>query len=224
MSKKNQPSVQDEQVATTVSNLELFLKKNEKVIEWTVLGIVVVICAILAINKWYLAPLQEEAQGQMFNAEQMFRAGNFETALNGDGNVLGFAEVISNYGAKAGKIVYFYAGVCALQTGDNEAAISYLKKYSTRDEILSGRALCCTGDAYSNLGDNAKAVAYYKKAVAAGDNQYAAGYLLKEGITLEEMGNSAEALKCYEQIKNEYPQTIEGYQIEKYISHIKGQN
>lgn len=224
MSQKNNPSVQEEQVVTTVSGIEQFLKKNEKVLEWIIIGVIVVILAFLAINKWYLTPAKEEAKGQMFNAEQLFRAGNYEAALAGDGNVLGFADVASQYGNKAGRIVNFYAGVCALQTGDNESAISYLKKYSTKDKILKARALCCIGDAYSNLGDNTQAVNYYKKAAAVEDNAYAAGYLLKEGITLEEMGDAAGALECYEEIELKYPDSMEGYEIAKYISRVKGLN
>lgn len=221
MAKKTQPTVQEEQVASTVSNLEIFFKKNQKIIEWVILGIIVVICAFLAINKWYVLPLKEEAKGQMFNAEQMFRAGEYETALNGDGNALGFNDVIKQYGKKAGKAVYFYAGACNLQLGNNEEAIKLFKKYSTSDEIMAARALCCEGDANANLGNNAKAVELYKKAAAKADNMYAAGYLLKAGITSEAMGKTDEALKFYKEIELKYPQSLEGYDIQKYISRIE---
>jgi len=221
MSTKQQPTVQEEQVITTVSSLEAFFKKNEKVIEGAIIGVIVVVCAILAINKWYLIPAKEEAKAQMFNAEQLFRAGNYETALNGDGNVLGFADVASQYGAKAGKVVYFYEGICNLQLGNNEEAIKCLGKFSTSDNILAARAFCCTGDAYANLGNASKALSFYKKAIAKDDSQYAAAYLLKAGITAEELGDNAAALKFYKEIELKYPQTLEGYDIQKYISRIE---
>ena len=225
MAQKQQPTVQEEQqVATTVSRLEEFFKTNQKTIEWVALGIVIVVCAILAINKWYLTPAKLEAQAQMFPAEQKFAQGEFETALNGDGNILGFAQIADQYGSKAGKSVWLYAGFCNLQLGNNEEAIKFLKKYNSSDKIMKGRALCGIGDAYANLGDNGKAIAYFKKAAAVEENPYAAGYLLKAGVIAEAMGDNAEALKIYNQIKDSYPQTMEGYEIEKYISRINGSN
>lgn len=221
MSQKNQNSAQEEQVATTVSSVEQFFKNNSKLAKGIIVAVIVVVCGFLALNKWYLVPVKEEAKAQMFNAEQQFRAGNYETALNGDGNVLGFKDVIAQYGSKAGKSVYLYAGISELQLGNNQEAIGYLKKYSSSDNIMAARALCCLGDAYSNLGSADKAVSYYQKAASKDDGQYAAGYLLKAGIASEAAGNAQAALKFYKQIELNYPNTLEGYDIQKYISRIE---
>lgn len=221
MAQKKQTTAQTEQVASTVSSVELFFKKNEKLVEGLIIGIVVVVCGFLALNKWYLVPAKEEAKAQMFNAEQQFRAGDYEKALNGDGNVLGFKDIVAQYGSKAGKSVYLYAGICNLHLGNNQEAISCLKKYSTSDKIMAARALCCLGDAYSNLGSQKEAVAYYNKAAAKDNGQYAAGYLLKAGIASEAAGDNAAALGFYRKIEQNYPNTLEGYDIQKYISRIE---
>ena len=221
MANNKQQEAQQEQVATTVSGVEEFFKKNQKIIEWCVIAILVVILAIFAINRLYITPQKQEAQSQMFQAEQMFRDGNFESALNGDGNVLGFNQIIDNYGKRGGKSVYLYAGLCNLQLGNYEEAISLLKKYSTKDKIMQGRAFCATGDAYSELKDYGNALAFYKKAAALDENPYAASYLLKAGIVCEESGNNAEAVKFYKEIEDKYPQTLEGIDIQKYISRIE---
>ncbi|MDD2594694.1 MAG: tetratricopeptide repeat protein [Bacteroidales bacterium] len=220
MSKKTQTQ-EGQAVGTAVSSFESFLKSNQKLLTTIILAILIIIFAIFAINKWYLSPLKEEAKAQMFPAEQFFRADSFETALNGDGNIMGFTQIIDQYGNKAGKAVYLYAGICELQLGNNEKAVSYLTKYKGSDEILKGRALSCIGDAYSNLGENAKALNYYTKAAKVADNMYAAQYLFKAGIISEEIGNKDQALKFYEEISVKYPQTFEGYQVNKYISRIK---
>ena len=221
MANNKQQEAQQEQVATTVSGVEEFFKKNQKIIEWCVIAVLVVILAIFAINRLYITPQKQEAQSQMFQAEQMFRDGNFESALNGDGNVLGFNQIIDNYGKRGGKSVYLYAGLCNLQLGNYEEAISLLKKYSTKDKIMQGRAFCATGDAYSELKDYGNALAFYKKAAALDENPYAASYLLKAGIVCEESGNNAEAVKFYKEIEDKYPQTLEGIDIQKYISRIE---
>ena len=53
------------------------------------------------------------------------------------------------------------------------------------------------------------------------DNEFVAGYLLKAGIIYEEMGKPMEALKQYEIIKEQYGNTYEGREINKYITRIK---
>jgi len=37
----------------------------------------------------------------------------------------------------------------------------------------------------------------------------------------EELGDKESAIKAYEEIKVKYPQSVEGYEIDKYISRIK---
>jgi len=223
MAKNNQQETPREQVATTVSGVEEFFKKNQKWIEWALIAVLVIIFGIFAVNRWVITPAKMEAQGQMFKAEQLFRAGDFETALNGDGNVLGFTDIISSYGKKAGKSVYLYAGLCNLQLGNNEEALSLLGKYKTGDKIMQGRAWCAMGDAYSNLKDYRNALSFYKKAAELEDNALAANYLLKAALVSEELGDTAGALKLYKEIETKYPQTLEGYDIQKYISRIENQ-
>ena len=50
---------------------------------------------------------------------------------------------------------------------------------------------------------------------------FAAEYLLKAAVACEELGNNDKALKLYETIKDKYPQSVEGYEIDKYINRIK---
>lgn len=218
---KNKKAQEEPQVETQTSGFETFVKKYQNIIFWTVIGILLIVFGILAYQKWVLNPAREEARGQMFVAEQQFRAGDYDKALNGDGNNLGFLQVMDQYGKKAGEAVYFYAGLCQYNLGNYEEAVNLFKKYNGKDEILKGRALCCTGDAYANLDDNHAALSYYKKAAAAGDNTYRAGYLFKAGQMCELMGNDAEALKYYKEIQVRYPQSIEAYDIAKYISRIE---
>ena len=174
-------------------------------------------------HKYGYMPQKAEAQEQMYPAEANFRSGEYELALNGDGNVLGFAQIIEDYGHKAGEAVYFYAGVCELQLGNYSEALGYLTSYRGKDKILLARATACIGDAYTGLEDYAKAAAYFEKAAAIADNMFAAGYLLKAGVTYEELGQKDKALTAYKTIKDKYPQSMQGYDIDKYISRIEAE-
>lgn len=216
----NQKNDSKQGVEDAVSKTELFFKANGKLITYITTGVVVVAAAIVLISQFYIKPLKKEAVDQTFVAEQYFRADDFETALNGDGNALGFAQIIEEYGAKGGEAVYFYAGVCEIKLGNAQNAIDYLKHYKGSDEIIAARAQCCLGDAYVMLENYTQALSHYEKAISMADNTFTAGYLLKAGILCEEMGDNAKALKNYQIIKDKYPQTYEGYEIDKYISRI----
>ena len=209
-----------ENIEQTVSATEQFFNENKKTI-WAVVAAVLVIgLGILAYNKFIFQPKCVEAMQQSYPAEMSFQEGNYDLALNGDGNNLGFADIIAEYGTKSGKAVYLYAGICELQLGNYEEALSYLKKYKGKEPILAARARACEGDAYVGLGDYAAAVRSYKAAVATGDNVFAAAYLLKEGSAYEALGQNAEALACYKAIEADYPQSVEAYEIAKHIARV----
>ena len=209
-----------EAVVEAVSKTEKFFNENGKLLSIIAAAVVVVAAGVFCWYKFAYQPQVNEAQGQMAYAEQNFRAGDYELALNGDGNVLGFVQVMDEYGAKADKSVYFYAGVCELQLGNWDAAIKYLNSYKGKDAILAARAAACIGDAYVGLEDYSKALAQFEKAAAMADNIYAAGYLLKAGVTAEKLGQNAKALACYKKIKDQYPSSMEGYDIDKYIGRL----
>ena len=210
-----------EAVVEAVSKTEKFFNENGKLLSLIAVAIVVVAAGIFCANKFVYQPAQAEAQGQMALAEEVFRTGNYELALNGDGNVLGFAQIIDEYGAKAGKAVYFYAGVCELQLGNWELALKYLQSYNGKDAILKARAIACMGDAYVGLEEYSKALGCFEKAAAVVDNVYAAGYLLKAGVVAEKLGKNEKALGFYNQIKDQYPTSFEGYEIDKYIGRLQ---
>ena len=210
-------------VVEAVSRTELFFNSNKTAIIAIIAVLIIAGAGFFLWHKFGYMPQKAEAQEQMFPAEANFRAEEYELALNGDGNVLGFAQIIEEYDNKAGKAVYFYAGVCEYQLGNYTEAISYLSSYKGKDKILLARATACIGDSYVALNDYAKAVGYFEKAASIVENIYAAGYLLKAGVTYEELGQKDKALAAYKTIKDKYPQSMEGYDIDKYISRIEAE-
>ena len=220
----NKPTDQElrqQNVAEAVSKTELFFQKNSKLIYGCVAAVLLIALAILAYNRFILQPQKEKAQAAMYQAEQKFAAGDYELALAGDDNIMGFEEIIGTYGAKGGKSVYLYAGACALQTGEFDKALKYFKKYDGDEKILLSRAQAGIGDAYVGLEDYKNALAAYEKAAATVDDMFAAGYLLKAGQVAEELGDKDKALACYNRIKDQYPQSPEASDIDKYITRIE---
>ncbi len=208
-------------VVEAVSKTEQFFQKNGKLLSIICVAVVVLCAAVFCWYKFVQQPQVAEAQGQMALAEENFRNANYEVALNGDGNVLGFVQILDEYGTKAGKSINFYAGVCELQLGNWESAIAYLKAYKGKDAILAARAKACIGDAYVALEDYKTALSYFEQAAGTIDNLFKAGYLLKAGVVAEKLGDSAKALAFYKEIKDQYPQSMEAYEVDKYIARIE---
>ena len=220
MASHDQQKDVEEKVGTVLSSTEQFLQKYKNHLISGVVAILLVTVLYFGYRQLYLIPLQEEAQGQMYVAEQYFRMDSLSLALHGDGNNLGFLQIVEEYGDKAGDVAYFYAGLCQYHLGDYEGAIESLKNFEVGDEILTARALCCIGDAHVALENYTTAIEYFLKAANYRDNAYSASYLLRAGLVYETLNKPADAMDVYLRIKNHYGQTAEGREVDKYIGRI----
>jgi len=148
-----------EKVEQAFSRTELFIEKNQKIILIVVGVMVVIVLGYFGFKRFYLAPRETEAQGQMFMAEKYFEMDSINKALNGDGNYLGFLDIIDQYGiTKCANLSHYYAGICYLKKGEFENAIEHLKKFSSSDQIIGPMAAMATGDAYMELKQTEKAI------------------------------------------------------------------
>lgn len=210
-------------VEETLSKTEHFIESNQKVISIIVGAIIVVVLGYFGFKKFYVDPLEKEAQAQMFMAVKYFERDSLNLALNGDGNYLGFLDIIDEYGmTKAADLSNYYAGICYLKKGEFENAIDYLKSFDAEDAVVAPMAKGAIGDAYVELSDLDRAKDYYLEAADMSINDFTTPqFLQKAAITAEEMGNYEEALKIFERIKKEFPATSEGRNIDKHIGRVK---
>lgn len=221
--KKKEESPQSlKNVGETLSKTEQFLENNYKPLLIT-LGIMVGLVAIFWLGRMYLINRNNEAQSQIYQAERYLEIDSLDLALNGDGNYLGFLDISKDYKfTKTGNLALYSAGICYLGLGQYEEAIEYFGKYSKKDKVLGSIAIGATGDAYIELGDNKKGIAKYLEAAEFADNSFNTPlYLMKAAEIYELDGNYNEALKLYQRIQSEYPESTEGQSIEKYIARVK---
>lgn len=203
---------------------EGFIQKNLKKIGICVAGLLV--CAFVCIGAYYYFDKQnKKAAEALYPCEQLFQKGDYEKALNGDGQeVLGLLEVAKKFGStKAGNVAKLYAGLAYAHTGKFEDAEKYLKDFDAKDDaMISPAALGALGNVYAELGQNDKAVATLQKAAKKADNSVLSPlYLVQAGEILEAEGKTAEALKLYEEVKANYRGSMQGQEIEKYIQRVK---
>ena len=222
MSEKNtdEPIVD---VAEAFSKTELFIEKNKKTLILVFGAVVVLVGGYFAYKYWYVAGEEEKARTEMFKAEDYFGKDSINKAMNGDGVALGFTQIVDEYGiTPSGNLAEYYLGICYLKKGQFEDAIEHLEAFNSKDQMVAPEATGAIGDANMELGKVDEAITYYLKAAEQKPNKFITPiYLKKAALAYEEKANYADAVKIYERIKNEFAETIEGKEMEKYISRAK---
>jgi len=221
--KKYQQDENLQELESALTKTEHFIEEHQKLITYIVGAIIIIVSAYLGFNKFYLQPLEKEAQSQMFMAESYFEKDSFNLAINGDGNYLGFLDIIDDYGiTKSANLSKYYAGISYLYLGQFEDAIYYLEDFNADDLLLEPIAEGALGDAKLELGEDKAALKHYKNAFSLNDNNLTNPvYMMKAAGLLESMDELEDALAIYEKIKEEYPDSNEGRYIDKYIARVK---
>lgn len=200
-----------------------FWGKNNKLITYAVVGLVVVIGGYFAYKQFFKGPAEAKAAEAIWKAEDYFRQDSFKLALNGDGRNPGFLKVISAHGGtKAGNLAKFYAGACYMQLGDFNNAIKQLKDFSTNQVEVELRTAGLLGDAYSELGKKQEAVEQYKKAgtMFDKDDVNSPEYLFRAAMLNQELGKNKEAIELLHQIKDKYPNSQRAFEVDKYLGKL----
>jgi len=204
----------------TLAASKTFYEKHKNAILYGGGAVLAIIIAALLIHQFYITPRNLRANESIFYAEQLFNEGNYEKALNGDGENLGFLGVIDQYGStKAGNIACLYAAKCYAATDKFQEAIDMLDKFDgCGDAMISPAATALKGNCYAELGENEKAADLLVKAAKDADNNtISPTCLLQAGQIYIALGQKDKALECFNQIKSKYQQSSVYYEIDKYI-------
>ena len=122
--------------------------------------------------------------------------------MYGDGNNLGFIDIIEEYGiTKSANLSSYYAGISFLHLGEFDNAIEYLKDFDSGDQTVQSVATGAMGDAYLELGNKKDALSMYLKAAKQRKNEFTSPiYYMKAAQLHESNGEFNKALGLYENI------------------------
>lgn len=218
---KEQPAID---IEAAYDKTEHYINDNKKSLGLIVGGVIALVGIFLAWKYMYQIPRNEEAAGKMYKSEIYWQKDSFNLAINGRGDTLGMADIAEEYGSTAaGNLANYYLGVSYLRTGQWDLAIASLEDFDSNDMFLSSMSVGMIGDAYMEKGNIDEAIEYYLKAANKNPNKFTSPTFLKKAAFAEEdRGNKAEALKLYEQIKVDYPESQDAAQIDKYITRAGG--
>jgi tetratricopeptide (TPR) repeat protein len=211
----------------TASKAEDFVAKNQKAILGILTVVALVTVSYLLYQKFIAEPKQEEAANELFVAQQNFQKAVddatgtksdslFNLVLKGSDGKFGVVKIAEEYaGTAAGNLANYYAGIAYLNTKKYAEAITSLEKFSSEDIMLSTLAKGAIGDAYAQQNKPKEALDFYIKAADASKNDFTRPrFLLKAGKTAFAMGNKADALKYFTEIKDNYETSPEAQSID----------
>lgn len=219
----------------TASRSEAFVIKNQKNI-FIALGLIVIgVLGFLGYQKYVAAPNEKIAADELaFPKKHFDLALNtsvasdsiFSLGLEGADGKFGFLDIADQYASTdAGNLANYYAGISYLNMKQYADAITYLSKFKSDDETLGPIAKGAIGDAFADLNQPEDALEYYEKAAKMRANNFTTPiFLFKAANTALELGQSDKALKLFEEIKIEYPNSQEATNIDIYINRAKYAN
>ena len=202
---KNNTQQTEEQLLT---QSEAFVTKYKKQIIIALVAIAAIVGGCFAYYYGFLKPREEKAQAFIAQGQIYAIQGDYDKALQGDGRFPGFVKVAKEYSfTDAANFAKAWAGICYAHQEKWAEAVKYLEDFSPAgDNSLSPAAMAALANCYAATNKVDKAIDKFKDAAKKADNPVlSAQYLLQAGQLLESQGKADEALKVYQQIKNDYP-------------------
>lgn len=215
---------------TAIDNLNTHLTSagqkvadNKKYI-WWVLGIIVAIAAIiLSYLYFFRTPRVNKATDAYDKVELQEIKGEITDSIA----TANYMKVADEYdGTPAGETAALAAGEGNYKLGNWDKAIKYLEMFDSNEPVIEATSRMLLADCYVNKGEKfyGQALDAYAKAKRLADDnpQIVPMILFKEARVYDAQKNYSEALKCYEEIKNAYPEFVPGSMtIDAYIAREK---
>lgn len=209
-------------IAEKVEGFEHWMEKNPKVVIG-ILGVLILVVGGYFGFRYYVDSQNDQAQREMFQAVRYFEADSLNLAMKGDGNNLGFEQIIEDYSmTDAANLASFYAGAISLKQRNFQLAVFYLEDFKSNDLLIQAKAYSLRGDAYMELKDYENAAKYYNQAANHKPNKYfTPGYLMKEALAYEKLNQNEKAIKAYDRIITEFWDSSEYQNARKFKARLE---
>jgi tetratricopeptide (TPR) repeat protein len=209
-------------IAEKLEGAEHWIEQNPKIV-FGILGALILVVGGYFGFRYWIGTQEELAQKEMFQAIRYFEGDSLNLAVNGDGNNLGFKQIVEDYSlTQAGKLANFYMGSIYLKQGKFKPAILYLEDFSSNDLLVQARAYSLIGDAHMELKEFDEAATFYIKAADYKANKFfSPGYLLKAALAYEKLNQPEKAKDVYQQIIDKYWNSSEYQNARKFKAKLE---
>ena len=206
-----------------ITKITNWYAKNEKMLTYAVIGVLVLVGGIYAYN-YYSNLKNNEAQEELYGIQAAFAKDSFDAVLKGTNEGMSAIDIADEYGnTKAGNLAKFYAGVAFFKKSDFETAMDYLKSFDANgDPLMAPNRLGMIGDCYASLKDYEEAASYFNKAGKAGINDLTTPHwMYKAGAAYEKLEDFAAAAEAYQFVIDNCPEVVSKLQTKKFLNYAK---
>jgi tetratricopeptide (TPR) repeat protein len=225
MKKEKSDEKKEQRTDNIVVRIFKFFNEHDKTIYGVAIALLLVVAALMALNKFYLAPQTEKASAMMTAPIEFYMKGDslsLTIALDGDDENEGFLTIASSYRfTKAGNTAKYFAGLCYLKLGDKEEALNYLLRFSHKDDIYWFAAQGMISDLYDDQGETKKAIHYCKKAAESKDPYYGPINLFKLGQLYEREEDWKKAFDTYQSIQDNFYAEYQKMGVDKFLEKAR---
>lgn len=200
-----------------------YVKNNVAIVA----GIVAVLIAVplgLMFYSQYKDGQEQKASNLLRKVAPLYEQGAFDAAISGDTlRTAGLKKISEDYaGTLSGDVASLYLGNAYLQRNNIDSALVAYTRVSGSVDLVSASAIAGEGACYEAKKDYARAARLYQNAAGrAGNTAVIPVYLTDAARTFELSGSRDEALRIYERLKKDYPQSAGGKDADQAIGRLK---
>lgn len=165
---------------------------------------------------------EDEAGNAIFMAVRYYEGDSLNLALNGDGTNPGLLDLANEYsGTRAGNLCNFYVGAIYLRQGNAAEALNYFDAVKKEENFIAASSYSAMASITEDQGDMNGAAGLYEKAASIRKNEYTTPFFLQQAARCYLQAEDKDAaLRLYKRIREEYPNSQEGQQVNKYIAFL----
>ena len=195
---------------------------------WAIIAVSVIVILVIIYIFAIRQPGIQAADNAIGQADMSNNLGRDSIAL------VQYKQVADNYGYDAGNRAALNAAIILYQQAQRdtvdraaklEEAISYLKKYDTKETVIGASSRSLMGDCYVNLGNLQEGRKCFAEAARLSDNNpaYTPFFMMKEATVDRALGDYAAEAAIYQAILDRFPTygAEQGLDIEKYLKRAQ---
>lgn len=167
----------------------------------------------------------ERANVELSRVLPAFDSGMYLESIEGNpqSKVMGLKKIVSEYGnSENGEIAKVYLGHAYFYLGKVDEALKNYEDFDGSNELFIAAAFAGEAACYEAKNDLEKAAELYRKASSVSEeNVLNPQYLLFSGINLLKVKKITEAKEIFERIKKDFPTTVSGREVERYLAQVE---
>jgi tetratricopeptide (TPR) repeat protein len=190
-------------------------------------GVVAVAVVALGLILYFnnIQAENERALTELGKVYPIYDEENYQRAIDGipERGIMGLRDIAANFKrTDAGKTAAFYLANAYYHLGRYDEAYTYFNDFRGSDNLLRASALAGRAAIYEIRGDYARAAELFEQAATRfGQTAITPENLRHAGRNYLEAGNSAQALRIFEKIQSDYPETAIARDVDRFIAQIK---